>query len=335
MSATVTPWRVDRRRRSAFVGGVAVVALPSLTLRANAQAWPARPIRLVTGYAPGGAADITAREIGVPLGRVLGQPIVVDNKPGASGTLAAAEISRAAPDGYTLGLLDNAPMTIVPSLRNPGYDPLTGFTAIAMVSQLPQVLVANPSLAANRPRELIELMRKQPGKLNYGSGGSGSVGHLAAELLKARSQTFALHVPYRGGAPVVTALIAGEVHFAFLTYTATSAFIKSGQLKALGVSSTTRLPALPNVPTIAEDALPGYEAPGWFALVGPAGLPASVVAPIEKALAETMATPAVAARLDALGQTVATGKLDPKKTIATELAVWKKLVAERKIVVDI
>ena len=332
MSATVTPWRVDRRRRSAFVGGVAVVALPSLTLRANAQAWPARPIRLVTGYAPGGAADITAREIGVPLGRVLGQPIVVDNKPGASGTLAAAEISRAAPDGYTLGLLDNAPMTIVPSLRNPGYDPLTGFTAIAMVSQLPQVLVANPSLAANRPRELIELMRKQPGKLNYCSG---SVGHLAAELLKARSQTFALHVPYRGGAPVVTALIAGEVHFAFLTYTATSAFIKSGQLKALGVSSTTRLPALPNVPTIAEDALPGYEAPGWFALVGPAGLPASVVAPIEKALAETMATPAVAARLDALGQTVATGKLDPKKTIATELAVWKKLVAERKIVVDI
>jgi len=129
--------------------------------------------------------------------------------------------------------------------------------------------------------------------------------------------------------------VAGEVHFAFLTYTATSAFIKSGQLKALGVSSTTRLPALPNVPTIAEDALPGYEAPGWFALVGPAGLPASVVAPIEKALAETMATPAVAARLDALGQTVATGKLDPKKTIATELAVWKKLVAERKIVVDI
>ena len=322
------------RARRRLLAGLACTALAALPARGQAQAFPNRLIRLVTGYAPGGAADITAREIGVPLARLLGQPVVVDNKPGASGALAGSEVARATPDGYMLGLLDNAPMTIVPALRNPGYDPLTSFTPIAMVSQLPQVLVAGAALPARRPRELIELMRKAPGQLNFGSGGSGSVGHLAAELFKARSQTFALHVPYRGGAPVVTALIAGEVQFAFLTYTATAAFIKSGQLKALGVSSTTRLPALPDVPTIAEDALPGYEAPGWFVLVGPAGLPASVVGPLEKALIESMTQPAVVARLDSLGQTVATGKVDAKKAIAAELATWKKLIAERKIVVE-
>lgn len=320
--------------RRIVIGGIAATLLSAVGSRARAQAWPTRPVRLVTGYAPGGAADITAREIAAPLGQLLGQPWVVDAKSGASGTLAAAEVARSAADGYTLGFLDNAPMTIVPALRNPGYDPLTAFTVVSMVTQLPQVLVATPSLAANRPRELIELMKKSPGKLNYGSGGSGSVGHLAAELLKSRSQTFAVHVPYRGGAPVVTALIAGEIQFAFLTYTVTAPFIKSGQIKALGVSSTTRLPVLAGVPTIAEDALPGYEAPGWFALLGPAGLPPGVVAALRRALAETLAMPPVAARLEGLGQTVAAGKVDAKQAIASELAAWKKLIGERKIVID-
>jgi tripartite-type tricarboxylate transporter receptor subunit TctC len=324
---------VNILRRTLLQGG-AGLALSSLAAHAAAQTWPARPIRLVTGYAPGGSSDITAREIGAPLARLLGQPVVIDNKPGASSALAAAEVSRAAPDGYTLGLLDNAPMTIVPSLRNPGYDPLASFTPIAMVTQMPQVLVAPATLPANNARELIELMKKQPGRLNYGSGGSGSVGHLCAELLKTRSQTFAVHVPYRGSAPVVTALMAGEVQFAFLTYTGTAAFLKAGQLKALAVSSTTRLQTLPQVPTIAENALPGFDAPGWFALMAPAGLPAGIVATLNKGLADTMKMPTIVARLEELGQTIATGKVDPKQTIATELAQWKRLIAERRIVVE-
>ncbi len=322
--------RIDTLRRSLL----AAALLGGIGSRALAQTWPAKPVRLLLGYAPGGGADITARELAQPLSKLLGQPVIVDYKAGASGTLAAAEVARAAPDGYTLGLLDNAPLAIVPALRNLAYDPLKSFTPIAMVTQLPQVLVANPGLPAATSRELIALMRKQPGKLNFGSGGSGSVGHLAAELYKARSETFALHVPYRGGAPTITALIGGEVQFAFLTYAATAQFIKSGQLKALGVSSALRMPQLPNVPTIAEDGLPGYEAVGWFALVGPAGLPPAVVQTLQKAVAEALAAPAVVQRFETLGQTVAAGKVDPNQAIAAELATWRKLVAERKLSVE-
>jgi tripartite-type tricarboxylate transporter receptor subunit TctC len=321
----------DARRRWLMASAMLACAAPA----AWAQSWPARPVRLLLGYAPGGGADITAREVAGPLGKLLGQPVVVDYKAGASGTLAAAEVARAAPDGYTLGLLDNAPLTIVPALRDPGYDPQKAFTPITMVSQLPQVLVANTGVPATRSRELIALMRRQPGRLNFASGGAGSVGHLAAELYKARSETFAVHVPYRGGAPAVTALVAGDVQCAFLTYALTAPFIKSGQLKALGVTSSTRLPQLPDVPTIAEDGLPGYEAPGWFALAGPAGLPASVVQALQKAVAEVLSTPAVKQRFDTMGQAPAAGRVDAGRAIAAELATWRQLVAQRKLAIDI
>lgn len=319
-------------RRSFVVGGAAAcVAAPALAQ----GAWtPSKPIRLVLGYTPGGGADITARTFLEPLGRALGQTVIVDYKPGAGGSLAAIEVARAAPDGYTIGLLDNAPMTIVPALRNPGYDPLGSFTPLAMVSNVPQVLVANAAVPAKRPRELIELMKKQPGRLNFASGGNGSVSHLAAELFKARSGTFAVHVPFRGGAPAVTSTIAGETQFSFLTYASTGPFIKSGQLRAIGLGSTTRFAALPDVPTIAEDALPGYEATGWFALLGPAGLPSPIAAALKKAMAETVAISGVIARLESLGQTPADASTEPRHVITTELATWKKLVAERKLVVD-
>ena len=195
-------------------------------------------------------------------------------RPAPSGTIAAAEVARAEPDGYTLGLLDNAPLTIVPALRNTGYDPLGAVHAPGDGHAASRRwLVASPSLPANNVRELIALMKSQPGRLNFGTGGAGSVGHLAAELFKQRTGTFALHVPFRGAAPVVTALLGGDLHFAFLTPTATMPFITSGKLKALGVSSGARLNSLPDVPTIAESGLPGYDVPGWFALMGPAGMP--------------------------------------------------------------
>ena len=324
----------DPTRRTALTAGLAGVALALVGTSASAQAWPARPVRVLLGYTPGGAADVTAREVMTPLGKLLGQPVVIDYKAGASGTIAGAEVVRATPDGYTLGLLDNAPLTIVPALRNAGYDPLAGFTPIAMVSQLPQVLVAPPSAGVTTVQELIALMRREPGKLSYASGGSGSVGHLAAELFKSRTGTFAVHVPYRGGAPAITALLAGDVQFAFLTASATGPFFASGKLKALGVSSLTRMPSLPGVPTIAESGVPGFDAPGWFALMGPAGMPEPVVAAIRKALAEVLAAPGMAARLEALGQTAAPAGADVRRTIATEGATWKKLIAERKIAIE-
>ena len=331
----MTDSRNELRRTLLRAGaGLALSPLSSFLAHAASEAWPTAPLRLVVGYPPGGGSDVMAREIGVPLARLLGQPVVVDNKPGASSALAAADVARAAPNGYSLGLLDNAPLTIVPSLRNPGYDPLTGFTPIAMVSQAPQVLIAAPSLPAHNARELIDLLQKQPGKLNYGSGGSGSVSHLAAELLKMRSQTYAVHVPYRGGAPMVTALMSGEVQFGFLTYTGIAGFIRSGHIRALGVTSTTRLASLPDVPTIAESALPGFEAPGWYALMGPAGLPPAIVSQLQRALREAMASPAVTARMASLGQAIATGQVDVHQTIAAELKQWKQLISDRKIVVE-
>lgn len=303
----------------------------------RAQAWPARPIRLVLGYTPGASADATAREMGSVLGKLLGQPLVVDYKPGAGGTIAAAELARAAPDGYTLGLLDNAPLTIVPAFRNTGYDPMKSFSHLGMVTQLPQVLVAAPSAGVATMQELLASMRRQPGKLNYGSGGTGSVSHLAAELFKQRSDTFAVHVPFRGGAPVINALLAGDVQFAFLTPSVTGPLIASGKIKALGVTSLARLPSLPNVPTISESGLPQFEVRGWFALAGPEGLPDTVVTPLRKAVADMLAMPAFVARLGSLGQTVAPALADAREVrsaIGSELTGWKKLITDRKIVVE-
>ncbi len=334
MEPTIQHNHPDASRRAALARAIAGLAVVLAGTGARAQSWPARPLRVLLGYTPGGAADVTAREITTPLGKLLGQPMVVDYKAGASGTIAAAELVRSAPDGYTLGLFDNAPLTIVPALRNVGYDPLTSMTPIAMVSQLPQMLVASTSAGVSTTRELIEAMRKAPGRMNYASGGSGSVGHLAAELFKSRTGTFAVHVPYRGGAPAITALLAGDVQFAFLTASATAPFIASGKLKALGVSSLSRISSQPDVPTISESGVPGFSAPGWFALMGPAGMPEPIVAALHKAVSELLATQAMATRLEALGQTVAPGGTDVRAVITTELATWKKLINERKIVVE-
>ena len=325
----------DRRRRTLIAGGSAGVALTLASLPVHAQEWPSKPIRLLIGYAAGGGADATARMFTPQLGQLLGQPVVVENKAGASGTLATAEASHAAPDGYTLTLVDNAPLTIVPVIRAAGYDPLTGFTPISMVVENANVLVTTADFGANNARQLIEMMRKAPGRLNYASGGAGSLSHLAAELFKAQSKTFAVHVPYRGAAPAITDLIAGQVQFAFLSLPAVSGFIAAKRLKALGVTTASRHPALPNVPTIAEQGLPGYEVVAWLAMMGPPGMPPQTVAALKKALADTLAMPAVIARLEGLGHTVASGKVNVRQRIADELAMWRKLISEQKIVFDI
>jgi tripartite-type tricarboxylate transporter receptor subunit TctC len=269
------------------------------------------------------------------LERILKQPIAIDYKSGAGGALAAAEVSRAVPDGYTLGLVDSGVMTIIPVARQPGYDPLTSFTPISMVTLLPHVLIASPKLAANSSRELIDMMRREPGRLNFASGGPGSMSHFFAELYLALSKTSAVHVPFRGGAPAITAVSAGDVQFAFLTYAASSGFIKGGQVKVLGISSSLRLNSLPNVPTIAEQGLTGYDTTGWFALVGPAKMPPRIVAALEKALNETLTTPAVVARLEEVGSLPATGqKISLDKRISEELVVWRKLITEQKLTVE-
>lgn len=303
-------------------------------MSAHAQSWPVKPIRMLLGYTPGGAADITAREMNAVLGPLLGQPLVVDYKAGASGTIAASEVARSAPDGYTLGLLDNAPLTIVPALRNTGYDPISAFTPIALVTRLPQVLVVSPSLGVNTLRELVALLKQRPGQLNFGSGGAGGVGHLAAELLKQLTGTFAVHVPYRGGGPTMAALMAGDVQFAFLTASATAPLIASGKLKALGVTSLSRVASMPTVPTVAESGLPGFDVPGWFALVGPANMQESVVARVRDALSRALAHPALVNRLEALGQVPVTDHADLRHTISSELATWKKLFSARTISID-
>ena len=323
-------------RRAVLAGCLAGAAasLISAPARAQAQAWPSKPIRLVLGYAPGGSVDIIARELAGPLGRLLGQPIIVDYKSGAAGAVASAEVARAAPDGYTLALIDNGPLTIVPAVRKLAYDPVTGFTPIGFLLQTPQVLIASPTLAVGNVRDLIAAMRAAPGSLSFGTGGVGSISQMCGELLKAKTQTFAVHIPYRGGAPAVTAVAAGEVQFAFLTYAATSGFIKSGRVKALGVSSRTRLPMLPDVATVAEQGLPDFEANSWLALMGPAGLPPPVLAALQKALAVVLALPETVTRFEAQGSMSVASDMPLRQRIGDELALWRKLIAEQKLVIE-
>lgn len=322
-------------RRRVLAGGAAACA-GLLGRSAFAQAgWPSKPIRLVIGYAPGGGADITARELTAPISKLLGQAVVVDYKAGAGGTLAAQEVARAAPDGYTLGLLDNAPMTIAPALRSPGYDPVGGFTPIALVSQLPQVLVAHPSVPAGRSRELIEAMKRSPGRLNFGSGGNGSVSHLAAELYKARSDTFAVHVPYRGGAPAITDVIGGQVDYMIDVMPNTAPQVKGGKLQALAVSTAKRVPGFDNVPTIAESGVAGFEVGAWDAIFAPKGTPAEVVDKVNAAIRKVLADTEMQNQLAARGAMPApTTPAELRSFVSAEVDRWGKAVKQAGATID-
>ena len=269
---------------------------------AASAAYPEKPLRIVVTFAAGGASDIVARTIAEPLSKALGQPVIVDNKPGAGGTIGDLEVVRAAPDGYTLMLSNSTPLSIGPFTvpRQPD-DPARQFTHIAMLGIAPVAIMANPKTG---PATLKDLSRfAVGGATNFGSGGPGSIGHIVGEMTKEAMKLSMTHVPYRGGAPMTTDLIAGTIPLGIDVITAYVPMMKSGQIKGLAVTSRSRSPLAPDVPTVVALGLPQLLAENYFGVSGPAGLPREVTDRLSKALADIVADPAIVKRFEELGIT--------------------------------
>jgi tripartite-type tricarboxylate transporter receptor subunit TctC len=266
--STVSP----RRRRWMFATAASAVTWPTF-----AQTPVGKPLRLIVPFTPGGSSDILARAIAPKLQAALGQTVVIDNKPGAGGSLGAAEAARAEPDGHTLLMGHIGTLAVNPAIYPTlGYDPLKSFTPVAWVARVPNVLVVNASSPFRTLAGLLDHARANPGRLTYSSGGNGSAAHITFEYLKLVSKVFMLHIPYRGAAPAVSDVIAGQVHSVFTGAPALLPHVKSGRLRALAVSSRARIPALPDVPAVAE-SYAGFEADQWYGVVAPAGTPAERV----------------------------------------------------------
>ena len=266
-------------------------------------AWPEKPVRMVVTFAAGGASDIVARAIAEPLGKALGQVVVVDNKPGAGGTIGGSEVVRSAPDGYTLMLSNSTPLSIGPfTVPKQPYDPVKQFTHVAMLGIAPVLIMANPKTGPATLKDLPKAAAT-PG-YTFGSGGPGSIGHIVGEMSKAAMKFDMTHVPYRGGAPMTTDLIAGTIPLGIDVITAYVPMMKAGQIKGLAVTSRTRSPLAPDVPSVVELGLPQLVAENYFGVSGPAGLPKEVSDKLAKALADIVADPAIVKRFEELGITV-------------------------------
>ena len=308
---------------------VATLALVAAT-HAAAQAWPTKPIRLVVPFPPGGAVDFYARVVQQPLSEVLGQTVVIDNKAGASGMVGAEAVAKAPPDGYTLLLGNIASLAInVGIYPKMPYDPLKDFTPIVRTVDVNYVLVVHPSVPVKSVPELIAYAKANPGKLSYGSAGSGSLPHLGTELFKAQTGTDMVHVPYKGGGPMVTDLLGGSVQVVIGDQANLMPHVQSGKLRALAVATPKRSPNAPDLPTIAETGLAGYDATAWQGLVGPAGMPPDVVKRLNEAFNKVMAMPAVREKLVGGGLEPVGGTPEQfGRFIGSEIAKWTKIAKD-------
>jgi tripartite-type tricarboxylate transporter receptor subunit TctC len=307
---------------------ICVAALLAVTA-ASAQDYPARPVRMVVPYAPGGPVDIVARITAHKLSESLGQQFVVDNRAGAGGNIALEVVARATPDGYTLLVGANGTNAINPSLyKKMPVDPGRDLAPVSMVASSAMILVVHPSLPASNVRELIALAQAKPGAVTYASSGNGSTAHLSSELFKSMAKVDLLHVPYKGAGPALTDLAAGQVQAMITGVSSTLPYVKAGRLKALGVSSEKRQPLLPDVPSIAEQ-LPGYEVSTWYGVFAPASAPRSLVDRLNKTLVQIFSTPDAQARLAAVGADAHTNTPDQfAQAITRERAKWAKIVKE-------
>lgn len=299
-----------------------LLALALASATAAHAAWPEKPVRIVVTFAAGGASDIVARVVAEPLAKLLGQPVVVDNKPGAGGTIGGLEVVRAAPDGYTLMLSNSTPTSIGPfTVPKPPYDPVKQFTHVAMLGVAPVLVMANPKTG---PASLKDLPKAAaaPG-YTFGSGGPGSIGHIVGEMAKSAMKVQMTHIPYKGGAPMTTDLISGQIPVGIDVITAFVPLVKEGKIKGLAVTTRTRSPLLPDVPTTTELGLPQLVAENYFGVSGPAGLPAEVVNTLTAAIDKVVADPAIVKRFEELGITVAKGhSAQFTEFVAKQVADW-------------
>jgi tripartite-type tricarboxylate transporter receptor subunit TctC len=310
-----------------------LLALLVLPFEARAQNFPDRAVRFIVPYPPAGGNDIVARLVGQKLSELWGQPVLIENRPGAGGNIGIGAVAKAQPDGYTLGIAAAGVLAVNPHInRNMAFDPLKDLAPVAMVAEIPFVLAASPTSPALSVGEVIAVAKASPDRLSIGHGGNGTAMHLTAALFTQRAQVKIPLVAYRGSAPATNDLLGGHIPLAVLDVTASLQLIQEGRLKALGVSGATRVALLPQVPTLAEQGLEGYESVGWFGLVAPAGTPAAVVARLNAAFLKVMSAPALAEKLRALGAEPRPGTPEAfGDFIRSESAKWAKVVAEAGI----
>jgi len=308
----------------------AAVALSLVAAGAQAQKYPNRPIRLLTPFAAGGGSDILARLIGTPLSETLGQPIVVDNRPGGGGTLGAGIAASAQPDGYTFIVVSGS-YGANAALHKLPYDTVTGITPVILLGTTPLVLTVNPKMPIKSVKELIEFTKSNPGRLNIASAGIGGLDHLAAELFKLQTRANFTGVPYKGSGPAMTALLVGEVSGSMTTLVTSIPHVKAGRLRALAVTTPKRSPALPDVPSIGE-TVPGYDVTHWYGLWGPKGLPKDVVTLWNREVAKILHTPATQKWMENQGLEVAGGPPEEyTERLKSDVAKWKRVVKEANI----
>ncbi len=320
-----------------FAKTFAAIAATLAASATFAQAYPNKPIKLIVPFAPGGSTDIVARITATKLAPILGQPVVVENKAGAGGSIGAAEIARAAPDGYTIGMGSVSTMgTNIVAYKNNKLNPITEFTHITNIASVPGVIIVNKNFAFKDYKSFVEELKTNPGKHSYASSGAGGVGHLAMELFLVETGGDAQHVPYKGAGPAVTDLLAGNVPIMWDNLSSSLQNIKAGNFIPLGVAYPKRSPALPNVPTFAELGLPNYEADTWFGLVGPANLPADIVKKIYDAVTQTLKDPDTLKKLDDNGALpIGNSPAEFKAQIQREVAKWKRVVDTKKISLEL
>jgi tripartite-type tricarboxylate transporter receptor subunit TctC len=311
------------------------VALATGTGGAIAQPYPNRPIKMIIAFPPGGTSDFVGRIVAAKLSELLGQQVVVDNRGGATGLIGTQAVAKSAPDGYTI-LLAPSDFTLIPSLQeSPPYDPVKDFAPVGKVLDYPHVLVATPSLPANNARELIALAKQKPGQINYASGGNGGTNHISGEWFKSQAGIDLTHVPYKGNGPAITDLLGDRVQLLFTSTGPVEGYLKTGKLKAIAVTGKTRLPSLPDVPTIAESAIPGYEFTLWYGVVAPAGTPRPIIDRLNAELRKAMDSAEVKERLASIGGDLTVGTPDEFGALMkSEMVRWRKLAKDTGIKVE-
>ena len=315
---------------------LASATLPAANAQAPAASWPSKPIRWVVPFPPGGAMDAIARTLGEKAGKTLGQPFVIENKPGAGGNIGADFVAKQPGDGYTLMITSIGMATNKPLYGKLSYDPIKDFAPVSLLAVVPNVLVTNATQPdVKTAKDVIAAARKAPGKLTYASAGNGTSIHLAGEVFTSLAQVDMLHVPYKGSGPAVSDLLGGQVNYMFDSITSARPHIESGKLRALGLTTAKRSKSLPNVPTLAEAGLPGYEVSPWFAVFMPAATPKDIVAKVNAALLEAMKDPDVVKRLETIGaEPVGSTPEEMAQHLARESERWTKLIQERGIKLD-
>lgn len=323
-------------QRRHLLGGLSIGLAALGSRRSLAQAYPARPVSIVSPWAPGGTNDLLARLIAREIAGPLGQPVVVENRPGASGTIGTAFVARARPDGHTITLGSTPNYTTAPALYpNLPYDPRRDFAPVTLVASVPNLLVVTPSLPVHSVAALIDHARAHPGALNYTSVGKGSTQHLCAEMFSSMAGIRMTHVPYNGTAPAMQDLISGRVHLAFENMPPLLPQVRDGGLRALAVTTPRRVSQVPDLPTVAESGLPGYAASVWYAVFAPAGVPEPILTQLQTAIVAALRKPEIIAQLDALGATpIGSTPAELRDYLRIETEKWLGVIRDAGITAD-